>query len=145
MSIAVPTFESIHNLSPFMIAPTAIIRGAGITFGIPIIDVEGTTGYYNSNLDNKFAKALELFKSTGSSDKDCETEVKNYDFGFIHIKAVDDAGHDKNLGIKIQQLEKIDKCIQSFIEGLTKITAESENKIDFIVCVTGDHTTPVFM
>jgi 2,3-bisphosphoglycerate-independent phosphoglycerate mutase len=43
-----------------MIAPTAIIRGAGISFGINIADVEGTTGYYNSNLNNKALKAIEL-------------------------------------------------------------------------------------
>lgn len=42
-----------------MIAPTAIIRGTGITFNIPTIDVEGTTGYYNSNLNNKALKAIE--------------------------------------------------------------------------------------
>jgi len=43
-----------------MIAPTAIIRGAGLTFSIPIIEVEATTGYYNSNLNNKAIKAVEL-------------------------------------------------------------------------------------
>jgi 2,3-bisphosphoglycerate-independent phosphoglycerate mutase len=25
-----------------------------------------------------------------------------YDFGFMHIKAVDDAGHDKNLEMKVK-------------------------------------------
>jgi len=43
-----------------MIAPTAIIRGTGITFGIPVFDVEGTTGYYDSNLNNKALKAIDL-------------------------------------------------------------------------------------
>jgi 2,3-bisphosphoglycerate-independent phosphoglycerate mutase len=86
----VPTFEETHGLKPFMIAPTAIIRGTGMTFGIPIIEVEGTTGYYNSNLDNKALKAIEAIQ------KD------DYDFGFVHIKAIDDAGHDKNLEIKIE-------------------------------------------
>ena len=43
-----------------MIAPTAIIRGCGISFGVPVFDVEGTTGYYNSNLNNKALKAIEL-------------------------------------------------------------------------------------
>ena len=42
-----------------MIAPTAIIRGTGMTFDLKIIDVEGTTGYYNSNLNNKAEKAVE--------------------------------------------------------------------------------------
>lgn len=36
-----------------MIAPTAIIRGTGVTFGMKLIDVPETTGYYNSNLNNK--------------------------------------------------------------------------------------------
>lgn len=26
---------------------------------------------------------------------------EDYDFGFMHIKAVDDAGHDKRLDIKV--------------------------------------------
>ena len=73
-----------------MIAPTAIIRGAGISFGIPIVEVEGTTGYYNSNLNNKALKAIELLSTS------------QYDYGFLHIKAVDDAGHDKSLQIKIE-------------------------------------------
>ena len=48
-----------HGLKGFMIAPTAIIRGTGMTFDLKIIDVEGTTGYYNSNLNNKAEKAVE--------------------------------------------------------------------------------------
>lgn len=81
-----PPFVEVHNgLRPFMIAPTAIIRGAGISFGIPIVEVEGTTGYYNSNLNNKALKAIELLSTS------------DYDYGFLHVKAVDDAGHDKNL------------------------------------------------
>jgi 2,3-bisphosphoglycerate-independent phosphoglycerate mutase len=73
-----------------MIAPTAIIRGAGISFNIPLIEVEETTGYYNSNLNNKALKAI-----------DCFTK-EDYQYGFVHIKAVDDSGHDKNMKIKIE-------------------------------------------
>jgi 2,3-bisphosphoglycerate-independent phosphoglycerate mutase len=43
-----------------MIAPTAIIRGAGISVGIPIFEVEGATGFYDSNLMNKAKKTVEL-------------------------------------------------------------------------------------
>lgn len=72
-----------------MIAPTAIIRGTGITFGIPLHEVEGANGYYDSNLNNKALKAIELITQDA------------YDFGFVHIKAIDDAGHDKNLQMKV--------------------------------------------
>lgn len=45
-------------MNSFMIAPTAIIRGAGMAFDMQIVEVEGTTGYYNSNLNNKAEKAV---------------------------------------------------------------------------------------
>ena len=92
------------GLNPFMIAPTAIIRGVAITSGIPIFDVPNTTGYYDSDLNTKAEKAAELFQ-TG-----------NYDFGFIHVKGTDDAGHDKSEKIKVEQIEKCDKMIERFLE-----------------------------
>ncbi len=95
-----------------MIAATAIIKGTGITFGIDIHTVEGATGYYDSNLDGKMTKGVELITSG------------KYDFGFIHIKAVDDAGHDKRLDIKVEQLEKIDRAIKLLVEGLSKASNE---------------------
>lgn len=97
-----------------MIAPTAIIRGTGMTFGIPIFEVEGATGYYDSNLDNKAKKAVELIKSD------------NFDFGFIHIKAVDDTGHDKNLQMKVTQIEKTDRAIGILVEELSKCSNETQ-------------------
>jgi 2,3-bisphosphoglycerate-independent phosphoglycerate mutase len=68
-----------------MIAPTAIIQGTGVTFNIPIVDVPETTGYYNSNLNNKVKYAIDNITKP------------EFDFGFVHIKGVDDAGHDRNL------------------------------------------------
>lgn len=82
-----------------MIAPTAIIRGTGLTFGMPLFEVEGATGFYDSNLLGKMDRAVELLLSD------------SFDFGFVHVKAVDDAGHDKNLQMKITQIEKADQAI----------------------------------
>ena len=80
-------------MKPFMIAPTAIIRGVGRTFGMDLLDdVSGMTGYYDSNLEGKTMRAAREF-----------IDNKNgYEFGFVHIKAVDDAGHDKNKQIKVE-------------------------------------------
>ena len=49
----------------------------------------------------------------------------DYDFGFLHIKAVDDAGHDKSLEKKITFLEKADQALAHFIKGL--LESKSEN------------------
>ena len=83
-----------------MVAPTAIIRGVGMTVGMEIrgdTEVKGMTGYYDSNLQGKMEYAAQV----------CD----EYDFGFVHIKAVDDAGHDKDLQQKILQLEKTDRAL----------------------------------
>lgn len=121
-----PTFYERHGLKAFMVAPTAIIRGVGLTVGIDIQgdkEVPGMTGFYDSNIEGKMTFAA--------------SKIDEYDFGFVHIKAVDDAGHDKDLKIKIEQLEKVDRAIGKMIDLLKTSSDET------IVCVTGDHTTPV--
>jgi len=58
------------------------------------------------------------------------------------VKAVDDAGHDKNLEMKISQLEKVDKALEILVNELGE---RSDNQNQYIICVTGDHTTPIIM
>lgn len=93
-----------------MIAPTAIIKGVGMHIDFDIYDVEGATGWYDSNYHNKFESAENLLTSEG------------YDFGFVHIKAVDDAGHDKDRQLKIDLLEKIDDALGCLIDRLGQNT-----------------------
>jgi 2,3-bisphosphoglycerate-independent phosphoglycerate mutase len=44
--------------------------------------------------------------------------ASDYDFGFIHIKAVDDCGHDKNVSLKIEFLEKIDAMVGTILQRI---------------------------
>jgi 2,3-diphosphopglycerate-independent phosphoglycerate mutase len=120
--IDVPSIKSKHGFRSFLIAPTCIIAGIGMTLGMDLIDVPGATGDYNTNFDAKAQACLEHMRQN------------TYDFGFCHLKAVDDAGHDRDVEKKILYLEKIDQMIGTVISGL-----ESE---DVTVVVTGDHTTP---
>ena len=130
----VSSFIESHGLKPFMIAPTAIIRGVGKTFGFDLIDdVTGMTGFYDSNLEGNCFRAASEF-----------IENKNgYDFGFVHIKAVDDAGHDKDSDMKVTQLEKVDRALAKLVNMTGQHALENEATTDYILCVTGDHTTPV--
>lgn len=112
-----------------MIAPTAIIQGMGKTLDMDIIEVEGATGDYHTNLDNKASIVLIL--------ESCLEHIqKDYNFGFLHIKAVDECGHDKNLKLREEFMIKIDKMIGYIYENLKKLDD------NYIICVTGDHTTP---
>lgn len=88
--INVPTFEEVHGLKPFMIAPTCIIAGLGMSLGFDLVKAPGATGDYHTNLLSKAETALAML-ATG-----------DYDFGFVHVKAVDDAGHDRDVVKKVR-------------------------------------------
>jgi 2,3-bisphosphoglycerate-independent phosphoglycerate mutase len=88
----VPTFEEIHGMKSFMIAPTCIIAGLGMSLGFELIHAPGATGDYHTNLISKAKTAVQTL------------ETGKYDFGFVHVKAVDDAGHDKDLQKKVCHL-----------------------------------------
>lgn len=133
--INVPTFEQLHNLHSFMIAPTAIIAGLGMCIGLgacrchevcitrradknmpflDIVKVPGATGDYHTDIDAKGRAVVENIVKDGTLAAPacfyCDLFLgllyvsqgrAEYQFGFCHIKAVDDAGHDRNVGIKV--------------------------------------------
>jgi 2,3-diphosphopglycerate-independent phosphoglycerate mutase len=108
-----------------MVAPTKIIAGVGMCTGMTILNVPGATGDYRSNFTNK-AKAM------------CAAIQENgYDFGFLHVKAVDDASHDANTLLKISCIEVVDAMVGQLIRMLY------ERGIDAVIGITGDHSTPV--
>ena len=43
-----------------------------------------------------------------------------------NIKAVDDSGHDKNMKIKIEQLEKCDRAIGLLVENLSRESSDKK-------------------
>lgn len=56
----------------------------------------------------------------------------------MHIKAVDVAGHEKSAPLKIEMLEKTDQELKHLISLL-----EADSKHEYIICCTGDHSTPI--
>lgn len=75
-----------------------------------LLNVPGATGDYHTDFDAKAKACLENIR------------LDKYDFGFCHLKAVDDAGHDQDAEKKIYYLEKMDTMIGSIITSLRKDT-----------------------
>ncbi|PRQ33038.1 putative phosphoglycerate mutase (2,3-diphosphoglycerate-independent) [Rosa chinensis] len=118
--IEVSPFTKKHGLWPCMVAPTKIIAGLGLSLGIDIVEAPGATGDYRTLLTSKttaIAKALSApLQSCPNVFVPGEDEHKpgrsdGYDFGFLHIKAIDDAGHDKATIFKVKGLEAVDRAI----------------------------------
>ncbi|KAE9595244.1 putative phosphoglycerate mutase (2,3-diphosphoglycerate-independent) [Lupinus albus] len=148
--IEVPPFINKHGFRPCMVAPTKIIAGLGLSLGIDILEAPGATGDYRTLLTSKasaIAKALSApFQScprvfVPGEDEHKAGRLDGYDFGFLHIKAIDDAGHDKASILKLKGLEAVDTAIGQLARLLWE--AESSGKFEFFLCVTGDHSTPV--
>lgn len=148
--IEVSPFAEKHGLWPCMVAPTKIIAGLGLSLGIDILEAPGATGDYRTLLTSK---ATAIARALSAPLQSCppvfvpgEDEHKpgrpdGYDFGFLHIKAIDDAGHDKASIFKVKGLEAVDRAIGQLARFL--LEAESTGNFQFFLCVTGDHSTPV--
>ena len=86
-----------------------------------MIDVEGATGYYDTNYRGKAEAALKALETV--------------DFVFVHIEATDEAGHNKDLRMKIACMERIDSMVVGpIVENI---------KGDYKVLIVPDHPTPV--
>ncbi|GJP35993.1 hypothetical protein CLOM_g20534 [Closterium sp. NIES-68] len=184
--IEVPAFKDKHGMRACMVAPTKIIAGLGLSLGIDILHVPAATGDYRTCLASKaeaVAAALSTVPPPLASGKIDQTNQggqigqigrsaplisvpgeddprrgcrEGYEFAFLHIKAVDDAGHDKAVDLKVRALEAVDRMVGQLAHRLWLVQREREKqeqgqleqqqqqqKLRFCLCVTGDHSTPI--
>lgn len=91
-----------------VISAVDLINGIGYYAGLRRIAVEGATGLYNTNYENKVAAALEALKTD--------------DFVYLHIEASDEAGHEGDIDLKPpDDREPRQTCCRSYLrssEGL---------------------------
>jgi 2,3-diphosphopglycerate-independent phosphoglycerate mutase len=129
--LAVPTFQEVHAMRAFMIAPTCIIAGLGMSLGIDVVRVPGATGDYHSDLLAKARAAVAHLTPALPGGRAA------FDFCFLHVKAVDDAGHDRSVARKLEWLERSDVMVAHLVHAL------GAGGDECVMVVTGDHSTPV--
>ena len=77
-----------------VISAVDLIYGIGYYAGLDRIHVEGATGLYDTNYENKVSAALNALKTS--------------DFVFLHIEASDEAGHEGDVDLKVRTIENLD-------------------------------------
>ena len=117
-------FKGKYGLNGSMISAVDLLKGIGKFSNMRVVNVEGATGYIDTNFEGKAKAAIDEFKN-------------GQDFVYIHVEAPDECGHRNEMENKVKSISLIDKLI------LTPVVAELEKMGDFKVLVTPDHATPL--
>jgi 2,3-bisphosphoglycerate-independent phosphoglycerate mutase len=118
------TLQERFGISGAAITAVDLIKGLAIYAGMKPINVEGATGLYDTNYEGKADASLKA--------------LEEVDFVYIHVEAPDEAGHEKNLQLKIRCIEDLDRrLIRRVMEGIEK------KGWDATVAVLPDHPTPI--
>ncbi|MCK5571079.1 MAG: phosphoglycerate mutase, partial [Spirochaetes bacterium] len=116
-----PSFPDRFGLKGSVITAVDLIRGIGGLAGLDVINVDGATGFVDTNYEGKADAAIE--------------SLKDRDFVFIHVEAPDEAGHAGDVDMKIKAIEEIDiRLLKRIIENV---------KGDFRMLIMPDHPTPI--
>lgn len=117
-------FKEKYGLKGSMISAVDLLKGIGKFANMNVVQVDGVTGYIDTNFEGKAQAAIEEFKN-------------GQDFVYIHVEAPDECGHRNEIDNKVKAISIIDRTI------LGPVTEYLRSQGDFKVLVTPDHATPL--
>lgn len=117
-------FSEKFGIKGSMISAVDLLKGIAICAGMNSVDVDGATGYLDTNFDGKCKAAIEEFKNGA-------------DLVYIHVEAPDECGHRGEIENKVKAIEMIDEYI------LGPVVEFLKGYDDFAVLVCPDHPTPL--
>ncbi len=118
-----PAFYEKYQARGAVVAAVDLVKGIGALAGFDAPQINGATGYLDTDYGEKARKALEL--------------LEQYDIVYVHVEAPDEASHEGNVDEKIKAIESIDeKVVGYLLERIGK---------DVRLLIATDHATPVSM
>ena len=120
---SLPDFKAKYGVDGSIISAVDLLKGIAKCANMAAPDVDGATGYIDTNFDGKADCAIE--------------ELKSKDFVYIHLEAPDECGHRNEPDNKVKAIEIIDEKI------LGKILPALEEYDDYKIMVLPDHPTPI--
>ena len=117
-------FSEKFGIKGSMISAVDLLKGIAICAGMNSVDVDGATGYLDTNFDGKCKAAIEEFKNGA-------------DLVYVHVEAPDECGHRGEIENKVKAIEMIDEHI------LGPVVEFLKGYDDFAVLVCPAHPTPL--
>jgi 2,3-bisphosphoglycerate-independent phosphoglycerate mutase len=120
---ALPSLTERFGIRGGVISAVDIINGLGVYAGLERIFVPGITGFFDTNYRGKGEYGV--------------ASLEKNDFVFIHVEAIDEAGHMGDVEKKIQALEDFDEKVVG-----TVLQRMAQRK-DWRVLLMPDHPTAI--
>jgi 2,3-bisphosphoglycerate-independent phosphoglycerate mutase len=118
---SMPTLKEKYGVKGAVISAVDLVKGIGTYAGMQVINVPGATGLANTNYEGKADAALKA--------------LENNDLVVIHVEAPDEAGHIRDVDLKVKTIEDLDKrLIGRILDGL---------KEPYAIAILPDHPTPI--
>ncbi len=118
---SMPSFYSLHCITGAVISAVDLLRGVARYAKMGFVEVEGATGYLDTNYEGKAMAALEA--------------LETWDLVYLHLEAPDEASHQGDLEGKLRAIENFDRLI------VGRILDRLEQECRFLVLP--DHPTPL--
>lgn len=121
---AIKPFEELYGLKGAVISAVDLLKGIGLCAGMDVPDVEGATGYIDTNFKGKAECAAKEFEN-------------GRDYVYLHFEAPDECGHRNEPENKVRSIELIDELV------LPVVIEELEKFDDYKIMILPDHPTPI--
>lgn len=121
---ALESFEGKFSVKGSVVSAVDLLKGIGICAGMNTPEVEGATGYIDTNFEGKADAAIDEWR-------------KGQDLVYIHLEAPDECGHRNEPENKVKSIELIDSRV------LPKVLDYLESHGDYKVMILPDHPTPI--
>ncbi len=117
-------FMEKYGLRGSMISAVDLLKGIGKFTEMNVVNVDGATGYIDTNFEGKAQAAIKEFENGA-------------DLVYVHVEAPDECGHRNEPENKVKSLELIDNLI------LGPVLEALEKYDDYKVLIMPDHATPL--
>lgn len=123
-ALRLQSYRDRYGLAGGMITAVDLLRGLGQLTGLEVIEVDGATGFVDTNYPGKAAAAI--------------AALQRADFVYVHVEAPDECGHQGDAALKTRAIGDFD----SRVVGPVWQALEAAGHPYRLILAT-DHRTPV--
>ena len=118
-------FREKNGVTGCIVSAVDLLKGIAICAGMKAPNVEGATGYLDTDFEGKTNAGIEAFK-------------EGYDLVYLHFEAPDECGHRGEIENKVKAIEAIDaralRPMMEYLDGCGE---------DYKILIMPDHPTPL--